>query len=64
MAEIHSFNKHKKAQRAAQAKGRTLCLHGFHRWEISKKQQFDVAAGKLITVWRCQRCDAVKNGAI
>lgn len=64
MAEIISFSKQKKARRAALAKGRTLCANGFHRWKISKDQQFDVAAGKLITVWRCERCDAVKNSAL
>jgi hypothetical protein len=39
---------------AAPAKG--LCQHGFHRWQILQEKQFDVQQGKLVTVWRCERC--------
>lgn len=43
------------------AKGVTLCRHGHHKWEIDGKKQFDVKSGKLVTLYRCQRCDAVKT---
>lgn len=39
---------------AAPPKG--LCQHGFHRWQILQEKQFDVQQGKLVTVWRCERC--------
>ncbi|RZU47858.1 hypothetical protein EV700_0825 [Fluviicoccus keumensis] len=39
---------------AAPAKG--MCQHGFHRWRILQEKQFDVQQGKLVTVWRCERC--------
>jgi len=40
--------------------GRTLCREGFHKWEIWKDKQFDVKAGKLVTVYRCARCGETK----
>jgi hypothetical protein len=42
------------------ARGKTLCREGFHKWEIWKDRQFDVKAGKLITVYRCARCGATQ----
>jgi hypothetical protein len=33
-----------------------LCQHGFHRWKILTEKQFDTRQGKLVTVWRCERC--------
>lgn len=41
-------------------KGKTLCRNGFHKWEISQDKQFDSKQGKLVTVYRCKRCDATK----
>lgn len=43
---------------AIKAKG--LCQHGFHRWKIVQKQQFDVHEGKLVTVYACERCGEKK----
>jgi len=37
-------------------KGKTLCLHGHHKWVMDKAKQFDVKQGKLVTVYRCSRC--------
>jgi hypothetical protein len=42
----------------AAAKG--MCRHGFHRWQIVQEKQFDVQQGKLVTVWRCERCQVQK----
>jgi hypothetical protein len=42
----------------AAAKG--MCRHGFHRWQIVQEKQFDVQQGKLVTVWRCERCQEQK----
>jgi len=41
-------------------KARGMCQHGFHKWVIWKDKQFDVKAGKLVTVYRCARCEAQK----
>ena len=34
-----------------------LCENNHHKWVIEKQSQFDVKAGKLVTVERCVRCD-------
>ena len=43
------------------AKGTTLCSSGFHKWQIDQRKQFDVQAGKLITIKRCSRCGQTKT---
>jgi len=58
MADILPF---KKVKTGARPKG--LCQHGFHRWEICKNTQFDVRKGKLVTLYRCQRCGVTKVDA-
>ncbi len=37
-----------------------LCKHGHHKWLVDKAKQFDVKQGKLITVYRCSRCDKTR----
>ena len=37
-------------------RGNTLCRNNHHKWEVDKAKQFDVKAGKLVTVYRCARC--------
>ncbi|WP_166267962.1 hypothetical protein [Marinobacter caseinilyticus] len=55
MAEILPFQRPpKKTPR----KG--LCQHDFHKWEVCKAKQFDVQQGRLVTVYRCQRCQKQK----
>lgn len=61
MGEILQFKKKKPAEKH---KGKTLCKHGFHKWEIQKEQQFDSKQGKLITLYKCARCGKVKSEAI
>jgi hypothetical protein len=41
-------------------KGKTLCLHGHHKWVIDQAKKFDVKQGKLVTIYRCSRCDKQK----
>lgn len=60
MAEILKF---KRPKPSAKHKGKTLCQHGFHKWKISDEKQFDVKAGRLVTVWVCERCGATKSEA-
>lgn len=45
-----------KAERGKQAKGKTLCGRGFHRWKAANERPFDVKQGKLVTLERCERC--------
>ncbi len=41
-------------------KGKTLCKHGHHKWVVDTAKQFDVKQGKLVTIYRCSRCDKHK----
>ena len=60
MGEVVQFKKKKTSEKY---KGKTMCKRGFHKWEIDKEQQFDTKQGKLVTVFKCARCGAVKNSA-
>ncbi|HDP88711.1 MAG TPA: hypothetical protein ENN42_01935 [Thioalkalivibrio sp.] len=40
-----------------------LCRSNFHKWEVVKENQFDVKQGKLVTLYRCERCGATKTEA-
>lgn len=51
---IVSFNKAKKQKADKNKKG--MCQHGFHKWKIWQDKQFDSKQGKLVTVYRCERC--------
>ena len=61
MADIIQF---KKRSAAEKARGKTLCKRGFHKWEIVQEKQFDSRQGRLVTVYRCTRCDASKIRAL
>jgi hypothetical protein len=50
----------KKPSPFVKHKGKTLCKSGFHKWVIQTEKQFDVKQGKLVTVYRCSRCDEQK----
>jgi len=60
MADIIQFRKPKASEKA---RGKTLCKRGFHKWVISQDKQFDSRQGRLVTVYRCSRCDAMKTKA-
>ena len=60
MADILQFKKKKRPERQ---KGQTLCRNGHHIWVTDKQKKFDVKQkkfdvkqGKLVTLFRCQRC--------
>jgi len=55
MGDVISFPI-KKTKLKERHKGKTLCKSGFHKWEIDKKQVFDVKEGMLVTLSRCSRC--------
>ncbi|MBN4081919.1 MAG: hypothetical protein COC05_00120 [Gammaproteobacteria bacterium] len=54
----------KKPSLKKKAKEKTLCSHGFHKWKVVTKNQFDSKAGKLVTTYRCERCGKKKNEAL
>lgn len=57
MADILPFRRPDKPDSTSRpAGGDTLCRNGHHRWLVCKNKQFDVKRGRLITVYRCQRC--------
>lgn len=58
MGEVIKFPKPSLKQRA---EGRTLCDSGFHKWRIVSKKKFDVKRGKLVTLYRCERCGKEKT---
>jgi hypothetical protein len=58
MGEIVPF---KKKSAKDKHRGKTLCRHGFHKWQIVQDKQFDVKLGKLVTVYRCIRCGAERS---
>lgn len=60
MGEVVQFKKVKPGEKH---KGNTLCKSGFHKWEISVGNPFDVDKGRLITLYRCKRCGATKTEA-
>ena len=57
MAEVIPFRKPSLKEKH---KGNTLCRHGHHKWAVDKEKQFDVKAGKLVTVYNCVRCGKKK----
>lgn len=61
MADILPF---KRPRPGEKHKGKTLCKSGFHKWEIDKEKQFDPKQGRLVTVYHCTRCGAIKSQAI
>jgi hypothetical protein len=60
VAEVIPFRKPSLKEKH---KGNTLCRNGHHKWAVDKAQQFDVKQGRLVTVYRCSRCDKQKENA-
>ncbi|MET0379692.1 MAG: hypothetical protein ABW049_11940 [Spongiibacteraceae bacterium] len=58
MADILPFK-----PRPPRSDGSTLCRNGHHRWVIWQRKPFDVKQGKLVTVYRCERCGKEKTEA-
>ena len=60
MVEIIDFSKAKNSVKNRKKSSSTLCRNGHHKWVVSKKKQFDVKQGKLITIYICSRCNKQK----
>ena len=64
MGEVVPFRKPTKKQKLSEKhKGNSLCKSGFHKWVVEKEKIFDVKFGKLVTSYRCKRCNVTKNSA-
>lgn len=50
----------KKPQPLDPHKGKTLCRHGFHKWLLKQDKQFDSQQGRLVTLFKCERCGKQK----
>lgn len=57
MGEIIPFRRRRPSERY---KGKSLCSHGFHKWELDPDKTFDVKKGRLVTRMYCARCGASK----
>ncbi|MFT6310481.1 MAG: hypothetical protein ACJAQS_000846 [Porticoccus sp.] len=57
MADILPFKKPKVADKS---KAKTLCSNNHHKWKVCKEKQFDVRDGKLVTIYKCERCGKQK----
>ncbi len=57
MGDILSFKRKPPPTRSI------MCDNGHHRWTIWQKKQFDSKQGKLVTVYRCERCSAERTEA-
>lgn len=57
MAEILPFKRPKASEKH---KGKSLCKHGHHKWVLDKESVFDSKSGKLVTRYRCARCNATR----
>ena len=55
MGDVLEF---KKRSLQDKHRGNTLCRRAHHKWVVDKARQFDVKQGRLVTVYRCARCDA------
>ena len=58
MADILPLRRPKAAEKH---QGKTLCRSGFHKWKVDKDRVFDVKQGRLVTIYRCERCGATRN---
>jgi hypothetical protein len=45
-----------KKAKQKRADGKTLCISGFHKWELQSGRRFDVKQGRLVSTERCKRC--------
>ncbi|MDB6061444.1 MAG: hypothetical protein JWM78_1547 [Verrucomicrobiaceae bacterium] len=58
MADILPFQRKPKTPATKRS---ALCANGHHRWVVWQSKPFDVKRGKLVTVYRCERCGAERS---
>lgn len=50
-----------KFERRIPTRNNTLCKNGHHKWVLETNTKFDVKAGKLATVYRCEKCGKTRH---
>ena len=60
MADVVPFKRPSATERH---RGKTLCRNGHHKWRVDKARRFDVKQGRLVTLYRCERCGREKVSA-
>jgi hypothetical protein len=58
MGEVIRFKKPKLSEKHA---NKALCRSGFHKWRADPGKPFDVKTGRLVTVYRCERCGITRH---
>lgn len=58
VADILPFKRKKASEKH---KGKTLCANNHHKWKIETARKFDVKQGRLLTLYRCERCGKEKS---
>ena len=57
MADILPFKRKSAPKRSH------LCASGHHRWALWQNKPFENKQGKLVTVYRCERCGVERTRA-
>jgi hypothetical protein len=60
VGDLLSFRKPRASDKH---RGKSLCRHGFHKWQPVAGTPFDTKQGKLVTRLRCSRCGATRTQA-
>lgn len=60
MGDVIKFQRPKLSEKF---KGKSLCREGFHKWKVQTEKRFEVKQGRLVTVYRCERCGEQKTVA-
>jgi len=61
MGEILRFKRKSASERH---KGKSLCRHGHHKWDVETRAVFDVKQGRLVPRFRCARCGRTRTEAL
>jgi len=59
MGDVVPFRRSDRLRRRAE--GDTLCRNKRHKWQLLPDTQFDSKQGKLVSVFRCERCGATRT---
>lgn len=57
MGDVLPFKRRKASEKHDK---KILCKSHFHKWKVVKENQFDVKQGRLVTLYRCERCGLTK----
>lgn len=58
MGNIIPFKRYSLADRK---KAQALCNSGLHKWALMHDKRFDAMQGKVISLYRCDRCGTLRS---